>query len=389
MTATVMRLDDVRRARQGSEGHRRMEEAGGFVAIPNAVFDALLEADLPGRCLKIALAVVRKTYGYGKAEGDDCTIQQLADLAGIDRSDASRAFHALVDAQVITARKGRYGSVVAINDPLKWDFSPWQNTTATTTNVAKHHAEPWQNTTHNRQLQQTKESKQKNAGVSASTGADPVPAVGAVEPASTPAAKPKAVDALAGFDAFWAVYPKRKGKALAQKAWQKLAPDADLQAAIVAAVERQRLSLDWQKDGGQYIPHPSTWLNAAGWLDEDTTVRPSWTPAQAEFVAMLDDELSAFVVPPSDWTAERASAIDSLIDAVRERIVKRLGADALQQDPDLLPHHTRAALRTMAERLDPAKFGIRTFDWWIRPENRDRIRARQFDRNDHNQQGAQ
>ncbi|MFC4158263.1 replication protein [Chitinimonas lacunae] len=382
MTATVMRLDDVRRARQGSEGHRRMEEAGGFVAIPNAVFDALLEADLPGRCLKIALAVVRKTYGYGKAEGDDCTIQQLADLAGIDRSDASRAFHALVDAQVITARKGRYGSVVAINDPLKWDFSPWQNTTATTTNVAKHHAEPWQNTTHNRQLQQTKESKQKNAGVSASTGADPVPAVGAVEPASTPAAKPKAVDALAGFDAFWAVYPKRKGKALAQKAWQKLAPDADLQAAIVAAVERQRLSTDWQRDGGQFIPHPATWLNAAGWLDEEASVLPSWSPTQAEFIDILADELGAFVVAPSEWTADRANALDAMVEKIRQKIVEKHGAEALEQNPDLLFQRIRAALNYTARRLDPAKFGVKTFDWWARPSNRDRIHTGDFDRAD-------
>jgi len=43
-----------------------------------------------------------------------------------------------------------------------------------------------------------------------------------------------------------------------------------LQASILAAIARQRQGRDWLKDGGQYIPHPATWLNSAGWMDEVT-----------------------------------------------------------------------------------------------------------------------
>jgi hypothetical protein len=36
----------------------------------------------------------------------------------------------------------------------------------------------------------------------------------------------------------------------------------------VPAVEAQKKSKQWQKDDGQYIPNPSTWLNQGRWDDE-------------------------------------------------------------------------------------------------------------------------
>jgi hypothetical protein len=70
------------------------------------------------------------------------------------------------------------------------------------------------------------------------------------------------------FDRFWAAYPRKVGKDAAWKAWQKRRPDADGLEAILAALAWQSRSSDWLKDGGQFIPHPSTWLNQARWHDE-------------------------------------------------------------------------------------------------------------------------
>lgn len=126
----------------------------GFLAIPNELMDALLSADLTGRQLKLALAIVRKTLGYGKAE-DDCTITQLAEVAGLHRPDASKTLQQLLDLNIVSARKGRYGQLVSINAPDAWNNGPLQNTTGNTTNVANHYAEPYQNATHNRQYQNT------------------------------------------------------------------------------------------------------------------------------------------------------------------------------------------------------------------------------------------
>ncbi|QDQ25980.1 replication protein [Chitinimonas arctica] len=130
----------------------RMQD--GFIRIPNGLFDALLSADIPARHLKVALAVIRKTYGFGK-QSDDVTITQLAEVAGIHRPDASKAFQALLAANIVSASKGRHGSVVSINAPEMWDFTPYQNATVSATNVADCYGQTSQNATHNRQLQKT------------------------------------------------------------------------------------------------------------------------------------------------------------------------------------------------------------------------------------------
>ncbi len=71
-----------------------------------------------------------------------------------------------------------------------------------------------------------------------------------------------------GFQAFWSAYPRRVAKADASKAWAKLKPSPALLGDMLGALERQRASEDWQRDGGKYIPHPSSWLNGRRWEDE-------------------------------------------------------------------------------------------------------------------------
>ena len=79
--------------------------------------------------------------------------------------------------------------------------------------------------------------------------------------------KKKSYDAD-GFATFWTAYPKKAGKAAALKAWNKLAPDVVLQEQMGKALEVQKQSQQWRKDGGQYIPMPATWLNGRRWEDE-------------------------------------------------------------------------------------------------------------------------
>ena len=74
--------------------------------------------------------------------------------------------------------------------------------------------------------------------------------------------------AEAAFADFWAAYPKKVGKGAALKAFKKL--KASAYPLLVPAIERQKQSTQWQKDGGQYIPNPATWLNQERWLDEGT-----------------------------------------------------------------------------------------------------------------------
>lgn len=70
------------------------------------------------------------------------------------------------------------------------------------------------------------------------------------------------------FDSFWILYPKKKAKGDAQKAWNKLKLTDDLFNTILDAVRRQSSSYDWTKNNGQFIPNAATWLNGGRWEDE-------------------------------------------------------------------------------------------------------------------------
>ena len=71
-----------------------------------------------------------------------------------------------------------------------------------------------------------------------------------------------------GFDSFWKLYPRKVGKGGARKVWAKLKPGEKLVQQILETVAEQKESVQWTKDGGQYIPHPATWLNQERWGDE-------------------------------------------------------------------------------------------------------------------------
>jgi len=69
------------------------------------------------------------------------------------------------------------------------------------------------------------------------------------------------------FDKFWEVYPRKVAKEPALKAWNKLRPDEALLETMLLAIQKAKNTHEWQKDEGQYIPHPATWLNQRRWED--------------------------------------------------------------------------------------------------------------------------
>lgn len=71
-----------------------------------------------------------------------------------------------------------------------------------------------------------------------------------------------------GFDNFWAAYPRKTAKPQAAKAFARLRPDEPLLAQMLAALALQSQTDQWQRDGGQFIPHASTWLNNRRWEDQ-------------------------------------------------------------------------------------------------------------------------
>lgn len=121
------------------------------------------------------------------------------------------------------------------------------------------------------------------------------------------------------FEAFWKAYPKKKAKGNAFRAWGKIKgrPKVD---DLVAAIERDKRTPLWQKDGGAFIKHPATWLNARCWEDEPEV--------EAEGSAEVP-----YMTPAECEEAQRKRKADR-----EAQLVRLYGSDALKQ--------TRAGLLT-------------------------------------------
>lgn len=69
---------------------------------------------------------------------------------------------------------------------------------------------------------------------------------------------------------FWDAYPRKVSKLKAMQIWKKIKPTEDTAQSIMEGLERAKRSSQWIKDGGQFVPHPATWLNQERWNDEET-----------------------------------------------------------------------------------------------------------------------
>ncbi|WP_233854057.1 hypothetical protein [Paraburkholderia sp. HD33-4] len=89
------------------------------------------------------------------------------------------------------------------------------------------------------------------------------------------------------FEKFWIAYPRKDSKVQAKKAFDKIAPNEQLLAEILAGVKRAETSDQWRKDDGRFIPYASTWLNGRRWEDVGAAVNGHSTPVLNGFEDMM------------------------------------------------------------------------------------------------------
>ena len=70
------------------------------------------------------------------------------------------------------------------------------------------------------------------------------------------------------FERFWRFYPRKIKKHEARRVFLSLRVGEDLLSQIVEAIERQKVSEQWTREGGRYIPSPVAWLRGRRWEDE-------------------------------------------------------------------------------------------------------------------------
>lgn len=82
---------------------------------------------------------------------------------------------------------------------------------------------------------------------------------------------------------FWDAYPKKVDRRGSYRSFLKALKSTTL-GTILLAIEQKKKSDQWAKNGGQYIPNPTTWLNQERWNDvtEEVEDTQSWAYLQKQ-----------------------------------------------------------------------------------------------------------
>jgi len=99
----------------------------------------------------------------------------------------------------------------------------------------------------------------------------------------------------AHFEQFWKAYPKKVSKQKCIKWFEKNKPNEQELKIMLNQLERFKQTKDWQKENGQFIPYPDTWLRNRRWEDEFeiTNKTPKWLNEEIkdEDVKLSEEEL--------------------------------------------------------------------------------------------------
>lgn len=305
------------------DGSPQLED--GYIKLANELAEALMRARLTARQWPVAMAIIRKTYGFNK-KVDDIGLSQLAEMTGIAKSHVSVAVRELEARWIIVRKAGTFGHVLGINK----NYSKWLGVTKSVTVVAMERPDAGvtESVTGGLPNRYQKGYRIGNAGVtkSVTTKDNPTKDNQKTTPKDTCARqakrdlarksatdkkKAKAVaisttDLDAKFARFYTAYPRKVSRKAAERSFARIAPDDQLLAEILAGLDRAKASGQWSDM--KFTPHPATWLNAEGWRDEIQTeyAGPELQVIQA-FNAALADHLGG--IDETIFVSQRAGLI--------------------------------------------------------------------------------
>ncbi|ALB64801.1 replication protein [Cronobacter condimenti 1330] len=130
----------------------------GFTRIANELLEAVIVADLTARQLKVVLAVMRKTYGFGRAL-DRISNVQIAEETGIHHTHICKAKNELIAMNILVSSGNQIGINKVVSD---WNTGISQNskTLAKTANTSL--AKSANTTHHERLANSAKHKRNKN-----------------------------------------------------------------------------------------------------------------------------------------------------------------------------------------------------------------------------------
>lgn len=128
----------------------------------------------------------------------------------------------------------------------------------------------------------------------------------AVEEATTNPAPAPTKPKPKQFAEFWNHYPRKVGKRAAETAYRNATKRAD-ESTILEGVKRY--ATDPNLPDPKFIPHPATWLNRDGWLDEPEPVAATGTDAH-RFMTSTERKLHTTLQAGLAWAAEEQPSLN-------------------------------------------------------------------------------
>lgn len=211
----------------------------GHIDIANEIAEALMKVNLSPYESRVLWFLFRKTYGWHKKR-DWITLSQFSKCIELDRRLIHRAIKGLLAKNMV---------VISRDDKNHISYGFQKN------------YERW------------KVSSKKMTVISRDDRVSSVEMIGvsSVEIHTKETITKETITKekyLSDFEIFWNKYPKKQAKSKAKQTWLKIKPDNALLKKILQKIELFKQTDQWQKEGGQFIPMPSSWLNQERWEDE-------------------------------------------------------------------------------------------------------------------------
>lgn len=219
----------------------------GYTSIANEIMDALVSVNMSGHEFRLALFIMRKTYGYNKCE-DAIALSQMMKAAGLSKVRCSQIINRLELRKIVTVTEKCNGLTKKYK--FNKDFEQW----VTVTEKCNGYRKVKQGVTEKRNA-----PLQKSVTTKDNITKDNIQ-----------------ITADADFDSFYKAYPLKRDKKDALVRWGKLKKNNELPPLdeLLRAIERQNTWREAAKKRGEFVPewkHPATWLNKGSWLDEVET----------------------------------------------------------------------------------------------------------------------
>jgi len=238
----------------------------GYTKLFNSILASTIwDADMPTRIVWITLLAMADKNGV--AEG---SLPGLAKFARVTRKDCERALKILI-APDPDSRSQEYGGRRIMPVDGGWMLlNHAKYRTKLNEDERREYLRVKQAEYRRQHKSTTVNNRQQPSTVSTQAEAD-------TEADTDTKAEEDQTPVVSGFETFWTSYPRKVGKGAARDEWQRLHPSADLTSTIIAALNVQKTSDQWTKDGGQFIPHAKTWLHQKRWEDEPDNRAPTLT----------------------------------------------------------------------------------------------------------------